>query len=456
MNTKLKSILAFTGMMMILPVNAQQIIVETADTTITSNHLFTTPNGEYTQLAFNAKGVATYSCNTIKEKANTMLILQDGTMYVMVCEPKKTQKLKLERNKTGKVIGKLSGANADMAELFTEYTKFSPVMDYNEETSPADIKKKSTEASNKLDEQYKRLVILAKKLKNKEDVEQNLVDIEKAYLKNRLSLLENEDYLTHRDPREDNRVMQLVAEIDPNDTLSLSNDLITSFIYAHFPERITKDMSAENYGIGYINTVDKYVTNKKIRDLLMEGIINNMLGTTTPFNIDAFWQVAKEKVDPSIIERFQYIVDAKKNTKAGMKCPDITFSDAEGNKHHLSEFKGKMVYIDLWATWCGPCAMEIPKLAKHIEEYQGNNKVEFISISLDENMKAWKNRIAKEKLQWPQFIANAEENKMISKTFGVMSIPRFLLINADGTINDADAFRPSDEKFKEKLDAALQ
>ena len=114
----------------------------------------------------------------------------------------------------------------------------------------------------------------------------------------------------------------------------------------------------------------------------MEGIINDMLGTTTPFNIDAFWQVAKEKVDPSIIERFQYIVDAKKNTKAGMKCPDITFSDAEGNKHHLSEFKGKLVYIDLWATWCGPCAMETPKLAKHIEEYQGNNKVEFIKASV--------------------------------------------------------------------------
>ena len=55
-----------------------------------------------------------------------------------------------------------------------------------------------------------------------------------------------------------------------------------------------------------------------------------------------------------------------------------------------------------------------------------------------------------------EFIANAEENKIISETFGVMSIPRFLIINPDGTIHNAEAFRPSDEKFKEKLDAALQ
>ncbi len=453
---KWKSILAFVGIIIMMPANAQQIIIETTDTAITSNHLFATPEGEYITLSFNNKGIANYNCNSIKEKASTTLMLQDGNMFVMVCEPGKTQKLKLSYNKAGKVAGKLSGANADIAELFTEFTKFSPEIDFNEESNFDIISKKRAEAAKKLDERYVRLVNMAKKLKDKDDIEANLRDIEKTYLAHRLSLLENEDYLTNRDPREDQRYMKLVAEIDPNDTLNLSNSLVYTFIRAHFPERITNKMPAENYGIGFINTVDKYVTNKQIRDLLMESTINNMLGTSTPFNIDAFWQVAKEKADTAIIARFQYIVDARKKTKAGMPCPDIIFSDTEGNKHHLSEFKGKLVYIDLWATWCGPCVMEIPKLAKHVEEYKENNNVQFISISLDENIKAWQNKIAKDKPQWPQFIANAEENKIISETFGVMSIPRFLIINPDGTIHNAEAFRPSDEKFKEKLDAALQ
>ena len=89
---KWKSILAFVGMMIMMPANAQQIIIETTDTAITSNHLFATPEGEYTTLTFNAKGVATYNCNSINEKASTTLMLQDGNMFVMVCEPGKTQR----------------------------------------------------------------------------------------------------------------------------------------------------------------------------------------------------------------------------------------------------------------------------------------------------------------------------------------------------------------------------
>ena len=75
----------------------------------------------------------------------------------------------------------------------------------------------------------------------------------------------------------------------------------------------------------------------------------------------------------------------------------------------------------------------------------------FISISLDRNEKAWKEKIAKDQPQWPQFHANRDEDRSITEQFGVMSIPRFIIINADATINNSDAFRPSNEHFDEKL-----
>ena len=97
-----------------------------------------------------------------------------------------------------------------------------------------------------------------------------------------------------------------------------------------------------------------------------------------------------------------------------MKCPNVTFSDNEGKCHHLTEFFGKVLYIDLWATWCGPCCMEIPYLEKMVDHYKGNKKVQFLSISLDENHDAWLKKIKADKPIWPQFKVNKEENRLIS------------------------------------------
>ena len=164
----------------------------------------------------------------------------------------------------------------------------------------------------------------------------------------------------------------------------------------------------------------------------------------------------KAKAAPEIVQKYQHVVDAQRATKPGVKCPDITFSDAEGKKHHLSDYFGKVLYIDLWATWCKPCLAEIPALAAQVEHYKNDNRVQFISISLDKSRAAWLTRLQKDRPQWLQFNANDEENTVISAAFSVMSIPRFILIAADGTVLDAEAFRPSDKDFQKKLEGLLQ
>mgnify|MGYP000812031112 CR=1 FL=1 len=113
---------------------------------------------------------------------------------------------------------------------------------------------------------------------------------------------------------------------------------------------------------------------------------------------------------------------------------------------------GKPVLIDFWATWCGPCKMEIPYLAKLVERFKGNDKVVFISISTDTNRKAWENLVAKDKPQWPQYIASKDQHAKLSKEWGITAIPRFIMINPDGTINTAEAPRPSDPATTELIE----
>lgn len=174
-------------------------------------------------------------------------------------------------------------------------------------------------------------------------------------------------------------------------------------------------------------------------------------------DVDRFWKSYCEMAggDSTLIKKYQDKVVAIKAIKKGKEAPDFTFSDRDGKSYHLKDFRGKVLYIDCWATWCGPCCKEIPFLEKRVEEYKDNDKVRFISISMDSNKQAWMNKLDKDKPQWEQFIVSKEEHKALSKAYGISGIPRFLVINANGTIANGDAFRPSDEKFHEQLDEII-
>lgn len=126
----------------------------------------------------------------------------------------------------------------------------------------------------------------------------------------------------------------------------------------------------------------------------------------------------------------------------GKPAPDAAFFDAGGKTSRLSDYRGKVVYIDAWATWCGPCKREIPHLKTLEEEYHGKN-VQFISVSTDKDLNAWKNFIAKEQMGGLQLHQSDDPRLSISQLYIVNSIPRFILIDEKGNIVNTDAPRPS-------------
>jgi thiol-disulfide isomerase/thioredoxin len=132
------------------------------------------------------------------------------------------------------------------------------------------------------------------------------------------------------------------------------------------------------------------------------------------------------------------------------------YENHKGGKTKLEDLKGKYVYIDVWATWCGPCRAEIPSLKKVEEKYHGKN-IEFVSISVDvdKDHDKWKAFVSEKQLGGIQLFADKNWNSDFMKSYGINSIPRFILIDPSGKVVKSDAPRPSSPELVKQLDSLL-
>lgn len=168
--------------------------------------------------------------------------------------------------------------------------------------------------------------------------------------------------------------------------------------------------------------------------------------------------IAKPMINQEGMMLMQYF-----NQKASAKklenavAPSFDYENHKGGKTKLEDLRGKYVYIDVWATWCGPCRGEIPSLSRIEEKYKGKN-IAFVSISVDEDKDhdKWKKFVSDKKLGGIQLFADKNWNSEFITAFGINSIPRFILIDPKGVVLNADAPRPSEPILQEKLDGLLK
>jgi len=130
---------------------------------------------------------------------------------------------------------------------------------------------------------------------------------------------------------------------------------------------------------------------------------------------------------------------------------DFTATDITGNPISLSSLKGKVIYVDLWATWCGPCMEEMPHYEALKEKYKDMPGIAFVSLSIDDNTTLWKGSIEKRKAAGHQWLIN--RNKL--DAYNIVSIPRVLLIGKDFKVVDMNAPAPSVKKLGALLDELL-
>lgn len=148
-------------------------------------------------------------------------------------------------------------------------------------------------------------------------------------------------------------------------------------------------------------------------------------------------------------------VKLAQDNKEGEAAIDFRYPDVKGDTIALSDLKGKVVVIDVWATWCGPCKQQIPYLKKMEEEYRGKD-VEFLSVSVDveKDHQKWVDFVTAEELKGIQLFA-AGWGSDICKYYNIKGIPRFMVVGKDGSMVSIDAPRPSTDDLKKMIDVEL-
>ena len=243
----------------------------------------------------------------------------------------------------------------------------------------------------------------------------------------------------------------------PNDTIHITIDT------KEFDETITYTGSDESNflawkflyleEVGYPNVktiLDTTELNQKL-DSLINPMHLKMISLA--FN-DNFIE-SEEKEYESMRNYFlkQYTKNQIMREMIGKAAIDFTYPDMDSNMVSLSDFKGSYVYVDVWATWCGPCKYEIPFLIQLEKDYHDANII-FMSVSTDIESKrqVWIDMINEKNMGGVQLISTDGWKSQICKDYAINGIPRFMLFDTYGNVISVDAARPSSEEIREIFD----
>jgi peroxiredoxin len=120
--------------------------------------------------------------------------------------------------------------------------------------------------------------------------------------------------------------------------------------------------------------------------------------------------------------------------KPGMAMPDIALNDPSGMERSLSDLRGKVVLVDFWASWCGPCRRENPNVVRAWQAYKDKG-FEVFSVSLDKDVSKWQRAIDQDGLIWSNHISDLRGwNSVVTGLYGISSIPHAILIDKEGTV----------------------
>ncbi|QAA81509.1 TlpA family protein disulfide reductase [Aequorivita sp. H23M31] len=250
-----------------------------------------------------------------------------------------------------------------------------------------------------------------------------------------------------------------LKDINYADTLAFRNSLAyQNMLDAHFNRLVNEETyeSGDNeHTLLFMKKVNSSLPDGYAKDKIMFNYLHFGLKPDNSLE-EAFNIYKNSNPNPDNLMEITGRYNKLQTLIKGKASPTFNYENHKGGKTSLADLKGKYVYIDVWATWCGPCLREIPALKEREKEYQSKN-IEFVSISIDEpkDYDKWKNMVTEKSLAGVQLMADNNWNSEFVKDYGILGIPRFILLDPDGNIVSADAPRPSDPMLKKTLDALL-
>ena len=256
----------------------------------------------------------------------------------------------------------------------------------------------------------------------------------------------------------DFKVSETYPQVD--ETIDLDNN--SDFLFSNDYQEIVLSKFYENIeGDGNTMFISAKNAIPKIKALKSQSIKNRLIeNSTNDINIEnlsydkTYQEFLSITNNPVIKQTLTINYNATNALQPGNPSPKFDYENQKGGKTTLENLKGKYIYIDLWATWCGPCRQEIPFLQKVEEQYKGKN-IEFVSISIDatKDQAKWNKFVLEKQLGGIQLLADNEWESKFVKDYGVQGVPTFILIDPNGKIINARAPKPSDSKLIELLNS---
>lgn len=238
-------------------------------------------------------------------------------------------------------------------------------------------------------------------------------------------------------------------------------DMLNMAVYQNYIKKMVSYVTIHNMpefeDFRYIQEELNYVTthfkNPKVTEFMVDAIISEYIRRNGIARLAELAPIYQAKVTNARKKNeFEELCNKWRRIAPGQPSPEFAYEDVDGKIIRLSDFRGKYVYIDCWATWCGPCRREQPVLAELEKKYADRN-IRFVSISCDQDKAAWEKVVRGEKLQGIHVIADEADGFM--NAYMVNAIPHFILIDPEGKVVDAQMTRPS-EPETEKLFSTLK
>jgi thiol-disulfide isomerase/thioredoxin len=257
---------------------------------------------------------------------------------------------------------------------------------------------------------------------------------------------------------------EFMNEVDFNKVKHIHISEYTSLINKHLQQNYYSAISSDEHkgksdferNLILFDMVDSMVTDQTLRDYLKQI---STLEAVQWSSLEIGKNVAEHYIANVKTDAYKAIVEsalAKRMLLApGQSAPSFTLTDINGETVSLSDFRGQLVYLDFWASWCGPCRRQIPHLKKMKEAY-ANKPVAFVMISLDDDKDAWIKAVNDESLTGTMLHAEKAWSSDVAQQYQIKGVPTFVLIDGEGKLIEYNSPRPSDPEATLLIDKHLK
>ena len=236
-------------------------------------------------------------------------------------------------------------------------------------------------------------------------------------------------------------------------------DLVNLSEYRNFIIEAAHVLDADNRNLKDINpkTVAqmRYIADNFKNPVVVEKLLHYLASSyVDTFGIDGIEEM--ESVyrtyvkDETLLADYAVKYDKWNISKPGKPSPDFDAVDIDGKKWSVADFRGKYVYIDMWATWCGPCKKELPYL-KALEEKFRDAQIVFVGLSTDGMKENWEKMVRSGVMCGTQLYIGPRSS--FQRAYNIDGIPRFILLDKEGKIISNDMSRPSAEETVRVLES---